>query len=125
MAKFHQNYKDSPTYLSDLRALEYDMLYGKGYIYGGKHPFKPTKLQMGIREIKITGIVEIGGNLYIKGENFTEQSKISLYGEVLETIYLGPTVLGLLEEVNPEDVLDMKVSQVDRNSPSDILSTTE
>ena len=32
MAKFHQNYKDSPTYLSDLRALEYDMLYGKGYI---------------------------------------------------------------------------------------------
>ena len=80
---------------------------------------------MGIREIKITGIVEIGGNLYIKGENFTEQSKISLYGEVLETIYLGPTVLGLLEEVNPEDVLDMKVSQVDRNSPSDILSTTE
>ena len=125
MAKFHQNHRDSETYLKDLAALEYDMLYGKGYIYGGTHPFEPTRLKMGIREIKITGIVEIGGRLYIKGENFTEQSKISLDGEVLDTIYLGPTVLGLLEKVDPEDVARMKVSQVDRNSSSDILSTTE
>ena len=125
MAKFHQNHRDSETYLKDLAALEYDMLYGKGYIYGGTHPFEPTRLKMVIREIKITGIVEIGGRLYIKGENFTEQSKISLDGEVLDTIYLGPTVLGLLEKVDPEDVARMKVSQVDRNSSSDILSTTE
>ncbi len=125
MAKYHQNHKDSPTYLEDLRALEYDMLYGQGYIYGGKHPFEATDLKMGIRDIKITGIVEIGGKFYVKGENFTEQSRISLDGEVLETIYLGPTVLGLLEDVDPAEAVNMKVSQVDRNSPTDILSTTE
>ena len=125
MAKYHQNHKDSPTYLEDLRALEYDMLYGQGYIYGGKHPFEATDLKMGIRDIKITGIVEIGGKFYVKGENFTEQSRISLNGEVLETIYLGPTVLGLLEDVDPAEAVNMKVSQVDRNSPTDILSTTE
>ena len=125
MAKYHQNHKDSETYLEDLRALEYDMIYGQGYIYGGRHPFEPTDLKMGIRDIKITGIVEIGGKFYIKGENFTEQSRISLNGEVLDTIYLGPTVLGLLEDVNPEEAANMKVSQVDRNSPTDILSTTE
>ena len=125
MAKYHQNHKDSPTYLEDLRALEYDMLYGQGYIYGGKHPFEATDLKMGIRDIKITGIVEIGGKFYVKGENFTEQSRISLDGEVLETIYLGPTVLGLLEDVDPAEAVNKKVSQVDRNSPTDILSTTE
>ncbi len=125
MAKYHQNHKDSPSYLDDLRALEYDMLYGQGYIYGGQHPFEPTDLKMGIRDIKITGVVEIGGKFYIKGENFTEQSRISLGGKVLETIYLGPTVLGLIEDVDPAEAVNMKVSQVDRNSPTDILSTTE
>ena len=110
MAKYHQNHKDSPTYLEDLRALEYDMLYGQGYIYGGKHPFEATDLKMGIRDIKITGIVEIGGKFYVKGENFTEQSRISLDGEVLETIYLGPTVLGLLEDVDPAEAVNKSQS---------------
>lgn len=125
MSTYHQNYRDSDTYLQDLKALEYDMLYGNRYLYGGENPFAPTELQMGIREIKVTGIVEIGGKLYIKGENFTEQSRITLDGKILETIYLGPTVLGLLENVSEDDVADMKVSQVDRSSSADILSTTE
>lgn len=125
MSVYHRNYRDSDTYMQNLKALEYDMLYGNRYLYGGENPFERTELQMGIREIKVTGIVEIGGKLYIKGENFTEQSRISLNGKVLETIYLGPTVLGLLEDVDEEDAVNMKVSQVDRNSGSDILSTTE
>lgn len=125
MTKFHQNHQDDSSYLRYLEALQYDMLYGKQYIYGGINPFESTDLQMGIREIKVNGIVEIGGKFYIKGENFTEQSKISIDGKVLNTIYLGPTVLGLLEEVDPEDVEKMKVSQVDRNGGTDILSTTE
>ena len=125
MTKFHQNHSDDENYMSELRSLEYDMIYGKHYIYGGENPFSPTKLKMGIKDIKIEEIVQIGEKFYIKGENFTEYSKISLDGEVLKTIYLGPTVLGLLDDVNPEDVSRMKVSQVDRNSGSEILSTTE
>lgn len=125
MSYYHQNYRDSETYLQDLKALEYDMLYGHKYLYGSQNPFEPTELQMGIREIKVNEVVEIGGKLYIKGENFTEQSRITLDGKVLETIFLGPTVLGLLEDVDPDDAPDMKVSQVDRNSGTDILSTTE
>ncbi len=125
MSIYHKNYRDSDTYMQDLKALEYDMLYGNRYLYDGENSFERTELRMGIRDIKVTGIVEIGGKLYIKGENFTEQSRISIDGKVLETIYLGPTVLGLLENVDEEDAARMKVSQVDRNSGSDILSTTE
>ena len=121
--KYHQNYEDSKSYLNNLEALSYDILYGKNYIYGGNKPFEPTELKMGIRDIKIDSIVKIGDKYYIKGQNFTEYSKISLDGEVLKTVYLGPTILALNEEVDPARVADMKVSQVEKNK--EILSTTE
>ena len=70
-----------------------------------------------------TEIVKIGERYYIKGQNFTEYSRISLNGEVLKTIYLGPTILALNEEVDPEEAKNMKVSQVEKNK--EILSTTE
>lgn len=123
MTKYHQNYEKKANYKENLEALSYDMLYGKNYIYGGKNPYEPSKMRMGVKEIKIDNIVKIGEKYYIKGENFTEYSKISLDGEVLKTVYLGPTILALNEEVNPKDVSKMKVSQVEKNK--EILSTTE
>ena len=121
--QYHQNYGSKKNYMRNFRALAYDMLYGEKYIYGGKNPFKPTDMQMGVKEIKIDQIVHIGDRYYIKGENFTEYSRISLDGEVLKTVYLGPTILALNEEVDPEKVSDMKVSQVEKNK--EVLSTTE
>lgn len=123
MTTYQQNYAGTPKYLENLEALAYDMLYGKKYIYGGETIFEPTDLQMGVYEIKINEIVKIGEDYYIKGENFTEYSKVSLDGEPLKTIYLGPTILGLKEEVDPADVSRMKISQVEKND--EILSTTE
>jgi hypothetical protein len=109
--------------MGQLEQIAYDMLYGNRYIYGGMNPFEPTSLAMGIYPIRIEEVVKIGKEYYIKGENFTPFSKISLHGEILETIYLGPTILGLLEEISPEEAQDMKVSQVEKNR--EILSTTE
>lgn len=121
---YQQNHKNSETYLSDLKALGYDMLYGKNYIYGGINPFEPTKLKMGVKDIKIDEVVKIGDRYYIKGQNFTQYSKVTLNGKTLKTIYLGESVLGLLEDVDPEDAPDMKVSQIE-NKSKEILSTTE
>lgn len=123
MTKYHQNHKEDSHYLDNLKALQYDMLYGRGYIFGETNPYRPASMKMGVREIKVEKVVEIGKKYYIKGQNFTPFSKISIGGEVLDTIFLGPTVLGLLEEVNPKDVSKMKVSQVEKNN--EILSTTE
>ena len=123
MNKFHQSNAYSDTYLDDMKALTYDMLYGKKYIYGEAEPYAPTDLQMGVKEIKIEEIVQIGDKYYIKGQNFTEFSKVSLNGEALKTVYLSPTLLQLNEEVDPEDASKMKVSQVEKNK--EILSTTE
>lgn len=123
LTKYHQNHAEDLYYLNNLKALQYDMLYGREYIFGGVNPYKPTDMKMGVREIKVEKVVKIGGAYYIKGENFTPFSKISIDGEVLDTIFLGPSVLGLLEEVPQEDVRRMKVSQVEKNN--EILSTTE
>ena len=123
MNKYHQNHKNDNDYLENLEALSYDMLYGKHYIYGGQNPYEATKLKMGVKDIKIDEIVQIGENYYIKGQNFTEYSKVSLDGEILDTVYLGPTILALKEEVDPEDVSKMKISQVEKYD--EILSTTE
>ncbi|MBR5488652.1 MAG: LTA synthase family protein [Firmicutes bacterium] len=121
---YQLNHRNSETYLQDLKTLGYDMLYGKYYIYGGKNPFTATDLQMGVNEIKITDVVKIGEKYYIKGENFNAYSKVTLNGRELDTIFLGKNVLGLLEEVDPEDVADMKVSQIEKKT-NEILSTTE
>ena len=123
--KYHQNVKhDSARYLADLKLLAYDMLYGKQYVYGGSNPFEPAGMQMGVKEISIDEIVKVGEKYYIKGQNFTEHSRVTLNGKVLDTVYLGPTLLALLEEVDPEDASKMKVSQIDKNNET-IISTTE
>ena len=120
---YQQDHHKDKDYKKGLEALAYDMLYGEKYIYGEKNPFKPTKLKMGIKDIKIDKIVEIGGKYYIKGKNFTEYSKISLDDEVLETTYLGPTLLELKEKVDKNAIERMKVSQVEKYN--EVLSTTE
>ena len=121
---YQQNHKNSETYLSDLKAIGYDILYGKYYIYGGTNPFKATDLKMGVKDIKIDEVVKIGDRYYIKGQNFNEYSKVTLNGKTLKTIYLGSNILGLQEDVDPEDAKDMKVSQVETKT-KEIMSTTE
>ncbi|MBR0598317.1 LTA synthase family protein [Sinanaerobacter chloroacetimidivorans] len=123
LTKYHQNHKEDPNYLTNLKALQYDMLYGNNYIFGETNPFASTDLKMGVKDIKVEKVVEIGSKYYIKGQNFTPFSKISIDDKVLDTIFLGPTILGLLEEVDPDQVVNMKVSQVEKNN--EILSTTE
>lgn len=120
---YQQKYKGTSNYLEKLEALAYDLLYGEYYIYGGETPFQPTDMKMGIYDIKIKEVVQVGEVYYIKGQNFTEYSKVSLDGKPLKTIFLGPTLLGLKEDVDPERVGDMKISQVEKNDV--ILSTTE
>ena len=123
ITKYQQNHKGDKDYLANLEALGYDMLYGKRYIYGETNPYVATNMKMGVKTIKVDEVVKIGDEYYIKGQNFTEYSKISLDGKILDTVYLGPTILALKEKVDPEEAVNMKVSQVEKNK--EVLSTTE
>lgn len=114
---------DRNKYLRDLKALAYDQMYGRRYSYAGKSPFRKVKMKMGYRDIRADKIVKIGDSYFIKGRNFTECSSFSLKGKALKTIYLSPTLIGLQQKVDPQDVHKLKVSQIDRKDDS-ILTTT-
>lgn len=114
--------KDKEERLSDMEALAYDMLYGKNYVFGGENPFERVDMKMGHKDISITETVKIGDRYYIRGKNFTERSIISLEGRQLSTVYLSPTLLALNEDIDPEDIEKLAVSQVDK-SEEEILTT--
>ena len=114
--------KDKTTYLADQEALAYDMLYGKQYAYGGEEPYEPVNMKMGHKSIKIKDLVKIGDRYYIRGDNFTERSIISMDGKQLSTVYLSPTLLALNESIDPQDIDKLEVSQVDKSKET-ILTT--
>ena len=114
--------EDDPSYLGDMEAIAYDMLYGKNYVFGGKSPYQPSDMKMGHKDISIKEIKKIGDRYYIRGSNFTERSIISLNGKQLSTVYLSPTLLALNEAVDPDDIEKLEVSQVDK-SEEEILTT--
>ena len=114
--------EDDPSYLDDMEAIAYDMLYGKNYVFGGKSPYQPSDMKMGHKDISIKEIKKIGDRYYIRGSNFTERSIISLNGKQLSTVYLSPTLLALNEAVDPADIEKLEVSQVDK-SEEEILTT--
>lgn len=122
---YHQQTNhNSKNYLKNLKMLGYDMLYGHRYIYGGTNPYPKSGMKMGVKTIKVKKVVEVAGKYYIRGENFTEQSKITLHGKTLSTKYLTPQLLVLKTKVDPSEAKNMKVSQVDK-SDNTIISTTE
>lgn len=110
--------------MKNLKILGYDIFYGKNYIYGGKSLYGKSNMKMGVKPISIDKVVNVAGKYYIKGKNFTENSKVTLGDKVLSTVYLGPDLIGLLEEVDPNDVSNMKVSQIDKSNKS-IITTAE
>ncbi|MBQ2729520.1 MAG: LTA synthase family protein [Clostridia bacterium] len=111
ITKLHQNYNNSDDYERALKVLEYDMLYGGMHSYGEGHEYVSPDMQMGIREIKVTGVSFVGDSYYILGENFTESSKIYVNGKGKDTLYISPTVI-ILEGYVPVDGDSISVKQI-------------
>lgn len=54
--KFHRIYQNDSNYLTSLKTLEYDILYGDKYVYDGENPYVPTDLQMGTYPVVIESV---------------------------------------------------------------------
>ena len=54
LTKFHQMNAWSGAYETELRTLQYDMLYGDRVVYGGKNPFEETDMRFGTRTWAVT-----------------------------------------------------------------------
>ena len=121
--RFHETQQGKSSYLIDLKALQYDMLYGKKYVYDGTIPYEKTDMRMGVLDIKVTDAFELGGHVYVKGENFTPYSKITIDEDILDTVFLDSSTLRVPDGTDVSDVSKLKISQVEKNKR--VLSVTE
>lgn len=123
MNAFQQTCREELTYWSDLRVLQYDALYGNGYIYTERGRYAPTDMKMGMVPIEITGMEQRAGDWFILGKNFTPYCVVTENGNQLETEYEAPWLLRLKEEPDTTDYRDLEISVVDKHN--EVLSNTE
>ncbi len=77
----------SNSYISGLELLQYDLLYGKRYAYGGGDLFPKSDIVMGVGEVVINRVYPFAGKLHIYGDNFTSWSRVYVNGEKVPTSY--------------------------------------
>jgi len=115
---YHQARRQTKNYLSDLELLQYDMLFGDNYIYGGKdYKIKREgEFQMGILDVTLSGMqVNLDGTYSFYGENMTANSKIYVNGEKQSTQFLNNTRIEL-KGIELEEGDRIVVSQVGSSS---------
>ena len=122
---YHQTRKGSRNYQLDLQALQYDILYGKQYVYGGENPFEATKMQLGIYPATLERLESIGnGSYYVYGTNFTAASRLEINKELQKTQYISPTQL-LVQNVELADGDQVSVATQSNSSTKKVLSRTD
>ena len=116
---YHQTRRQTQHYLADLELLQYDMLFGKAYIYGGlknKPVVRNKDYQMGILDVTLSGMQEnMDGTYSFYGENMTANSKIYVNDEKQSTQFLNNTRIELKNcELEEGDII--VVTQVGSSS---------
>lgn len=118
--KFHQTQTDSPTYLTDMELLAYDMLYGDLESFDGILPYTETELQFGlhpifIRSAHVQSKIKDTYYLYVNGNGFTPYSIVYINDKPYDTTYINPQLLSV-SDFEPEDTLTICVAQVGNDS---------
>lgn len=124
---YHQDKRETRDYLKNLELLQYDMLYGENYIYGGKENAyardEDDIFQMGILDVHLYDVqMNLDGTYSFYGDNMTANSKIYVNGEKQSTKFLNNARIELREyELQEGD--SIVVSQV--GSSNRVFRSTE
>ena len=109
LMRFHQQRWQDESYLEDLHNLEYDMLYGDQYLYGGQSPYTPTDMRMGLRDIRVESAEYQGKALIVRGDGFNASSVVQADGSDLDTVYVDGSTLvalpGLLDKLTEKEMV--------------------
>lgn len=109
---YHQQRRKTKDYLLDLELLQYDILYGNQYVYEGELPITEGHMEMGIKEVTLTGLnSNLNGSYSLYGTNFTKWSKVYINGEKQKSTFLNNTRIELPESKLEEGDI-ITVSQV-------------
>lgn len=119
MVAYHQTQWDNPdhqAYLDGIEQLQYDILYGDRFCYDGNvDKYPATDIIMGIDEVIITEMApytDEEGTEYVslKGEGFTNWSRVYVNGEKVGTTYVSGNEL-LIKRSKVEDGDTVVVNQ--------------
>ena len=111
LSKYHQQLSGNESYIDELNLLEYDMLYGEFYCYGGANPYTASDLQMGVVPVTISGAVWEDGVLTVYGEHFTRWSRVVVDGDTLDTVFVDNGTITAELKAPPEDGAVLTVRQ--------------
>ena len=123
MNMLHQNmfdegeeYGEVSRYNDEMLILQYDMLYGEKYAYGGKPVYLPTNIRLGYKDIVIEDVMIQGDTLYVYGEGFNDKySHIYINGSKKITTYLKEgCVTAENVMLNDGDVIKVVQAPIDR-----------
>ena len=125
MPRFHRRFDDTEEYEEYLKLLEYDMLYGDGFIFkdfedeiplaedeNGVETYPASKLSFGLDPVRVDSFSVEGDVLTVKGSNFNEHSKVQVDDGLLETEYVDAGTLRVTEKI-PEKGEVLRVIQCD------------
>ena len=134
MFRFQQNrykYATEEEYQEAMELLQYDILYGDHYVYGGGNPYPASNLIMGTDEVVIDQIMETDRYYYVIGQNFTNWSRVFVNEAKVSTKYLSSKLLRIKKEDIPSGDNEVVVNQMGssdtlfRSSNQVILTKTE
>ena len=122
--RFHQARRQTRDYQVDLELLQYDILYGKQYVYGGTSPYQRVKLHLGVKDTVFDKIEKISdGRYYVTGENFTQSAYVEINEELVDATFISPTTL-LLSDVELKDGDKVDVAIRSNSSTRKVLTRT-
>ncbi len=107
---FHKEYKNSEDYENKFENLQYDILFGEKYIYGGKNPYSTINTKMGISDIVINSAIIEDDRLIIKGKNFTRFSDVFINNKRVNTNFVNSNEL-IVENIS-NNISEIKVGQI-------------
>jgi len=124
MFRFHQTMQENELYQLDLQTLQYDILYGKKYVYGQSDPFSRKAMAMGIKRIELESLEQVSDDtFYVHGRNFTQSSKLIVSGKWYPTSFIDSETL-LVTNVLVEDGAIVRVGQLSNSNSGKFLSYT-
>ena len=109
----HRTKDINEDYQQMLWTFEYDMFFGDYYVWGGKNPHRPGKLQFGYNDIVIEEVSFEEGVLVIKGQNFTDRSVVYINNKDKKTKYID------------KNTLEVKVNSIKNNSSIKVSQVTD
>lgn len=108
LTKLHQGYSVTEEYQEKLKLLEFSMT-------NGESTERADAIRYSSHPVKISEISIDSGDIVVRGENFTPYSKITVDGNILETVFESSDII-IADADSADEYGDISVSQLARDN---------